>query len=185
MNPGKRKIKIEIEDNDGDKYNLSLAGKLSKEKMLKVLELIGSFQEETVKTNETMHRYGHEDYYQQNAVNLGTKLWNIINSAFEYQKFSSSELSYVYNHTYNENIQLSIVSTYLSRFFVRNKLERIKHGKEWMYSINHNHNKGHDIHDITSCDSSITKIKSPITSKTPQDNLDSYEIIPTVYDLHQ
>jgi len=37
---GKKKIKIELEDADGGKYNLSLEGNMSKEKIMKVFELI-------------------------------------------------------------------------------------------------------------------------------------------------
>ena len=40
MTLGKKKIKIELEDADGGKYNLSLEGNMSKEKIMKVFELI-------------------------------------------------------------------------------------------------------------------------------------------------
>ena len=40
MTSGKKKIKIELEDADGGKYNLSLEGNMSKEKIMKVFELM-------------------------------------------------------------------------------------------------------------------------------------------------
>ena len=49
MSSPKKKIKIELEDNEGDKYNLSLEGKFSKEKMMRVFELIESFEDKTTK----------------------------------------------------------------------------------------------------------------------------------------
>ncbi|HYO05650.1 MAG TPA: hypothetical protein VER14_01535, partial [Phototrophicaceae bacterium] len=42
MSTGKKKIKIELEDDDGGKYNLSLEGNLSKDKIQKVLQLVES-----------------------------------------------------------------------------------------------------------------------------------------------
>jgi hypothetical protein len=171
----RKKIKIEIEDNEGDKYNLCLEGKFSRDKMLKVLHLIDTFQDGTTKANkidEVTEKYCENQEYQQNAINLGAKLWNIIITTFIHQKFSSTDLSHAYHNVYLENIQLSIVSTYLSRFFIKNKLERTKRGKEWIYSINHNTVR--DINSITNHDEIMS-----------HDVINPYEPIPTVYDLCQ
>lgn len=141
-----------------------------------------SFQDETVETSvkDSVH------LNQDNTINLGAKLWSIISKKLTYQKFSSSDLSRAYNHTYRENIQLSIVSTYLSRFFMRNKLERVKHGKEWIYSINHVTTQDTHVHDITNHNQMKIVQSQPLkTSQDTQDILCSYESIPTVYDLHQ
>lgn len=178
INPSRKKIKIEIEDNEGDKYNLYLEGKFSRDKMLKVLELMDTFQEGTVKANkvdEVIHKYSQNQNRQQSTINLGAKLWNIISTTFIQQKFSSTDLSHAYYNIHLENIQLSIVSTYLSRFFIKNKLERTKRGKEWIYSIIHN-----PVRDINS-DNSITNHDAIVS----HDILDRYEPIPTVYDLRQ
>ena len=42
MSTGKKKIKIELEDDEGGRYNLSLEGNLSKDKIQKVLNLVES-----------------------------------------------------------------------------------------------------------------------------------------------
>jgi len=180
MNPSRKKIKIEIEDNEGDKYNLCLEGKFSRDKMLKVLELMDTFQEGTIKADridEVIHKYSQNQNQncQQSTINLGTKLWNVISTTFIHQKFSSTDLSHAYYNIHLENIQLSIVSTYLSRFFIKNKLERTKRGKEWIYSIIHN-----PVRDINS-DNSITNHDTIMS----HDILNSYETILTVYDLRQ
>ena len=179
MNPSRKKIKIEIEDNEGDKYNLCLEGKFSRDKMLKVLELMETFQGtiKADKVNEVIHKYSQNQSQncQQITINLGTKLWNIISTTFINQKFSSTDLSHAYYNIHLVNIQLSIVSTYLSRFFIKNKLERTKRGKEWIYSIIHN-----PVRDINR-DNSITNHGAIMS----HDTLNSYEPIPTVYDLRQ
>jgi hypothetical protein len=178
MVPSRKKIKIEIEDNEGDRYNLCLEGKFSKDKMLKVLELMDTFQEGAIKADkvdEVIHTHIQSQICQQSTKNLGTKLWNVISTTFVHQKFSSTDLSHAYYNIHLENIQLSIVSTYLSRFFIKNKLERTKRGKEWIYSITHN-----PIRDINSVNS-ITSHDAVIS----HDILNRYESIPTVYDLRQ
>ena len=40
MSASKKKIKIQLEDAEGGKYNLSLEGNVSKEKIMKVFELM-------------------------------------------------------------------------------------------------------------------------------------------------
>lgn len=181
MSPSRKKIKIEVEDNEGDKYNLCLEGKFSRDKMLKVLELMDTFQEGTGKTDkadEVIHKYSQSQNRQQSTINLGTKLWNVISTTFIHQKFSSTDLSHAYYNTHLENIQLSIVSTYLSRFFIKNKLERTKCGKEWIYSIIHN-----PVRD-TSSDNNINSITNHDAIMS-HDILNRHEPIPTVYDLRQ
>ena len=154
MNSSKKKIKIELEDNDGDRYNLSLEGKFSKEKMMRVFELIESFEDKTIKEPTTI---AYDD-----TSTLASRIWNIVQDKCRDTTFTSALILNKYNELYEEKLQLSVISTYLSRFFTRNKLARIKHGKEWIYSIiniNDNMSQGRDI---------------------------TYHYdFPTVYDLHQ
>lgn len=166
--PTTKKIKIEVQDDDGDKYNVSLEGKFSKEKMLKVFELIESFDNNT-SINKTSTEREHEMTNLDST--LGSRLWNIIQDKLMQRNFTSSQVLNFYNEIYNQRIQLSIVSTYLARFFVRNKLARIKHGKEWMYSIS-------NLNQNTSNQHSDYLLHS-------KDLLHHYEKPSTVYDLHQ
>jgi hypothetical protein len=166
--PSTKKIKIELQDDDGDKYNVSLQGKFSKEKMLKVFELIESFDNKSlIKKTNIEHQHEMTNLHST----LGSRLWNIIQDKLIQRNFTSSQVLNFYNDIYNQRIQLSIVSTYLARFFARNKLTRIKHGKEWMYSIaNLNHN--------------ITNRHSDYLLHS-NDLLHHYEKPSTVYDLRQ
>ncbi len=178
MNSSRKKIKIEIEDNEGDKYNLCLEGKFSRDKMLKVLELMDTFQDGTIKANkidEVTNKYHESQDCQRSTLNLGSKLWDVISTTFSHQKFSSTDLSHAYHNTYSESIQLSIVSTYLSRFFIKSKLERTKHCKKLIYSISRNNIvRDVKINSITNHDTIIS-----------HDVFNTYEPIPTVYDLRQ
>lgn len=143
MSSPKKKIKIELEDNEGDRYNLSLEGKFSKEKMIRVFELIESFEDKTTKEPTSLT-------YDDTST-LASRIWNIVQDKCHDTTFTSAFIFNKYNEIYEEKLQLSVISTYLSRFFARNKLSRIKHGKEWIYSMIHiNDNLSQSqSHDIT------------------------------------
>ncbi len=159
MSSAKRKIRIELEDNEGDRYNLSLEGKFSKEKMIRVFDLIESFEDKTTK-ELTSHAY-------DDTSSLASRIWSIIQDKCHNSTFTSAFIFNKYNEVYKEKLQLSVISTYLSRFFARNKLARIKHGKEWVYSMI-------DIND--------NSIERDYLSQS-HDVTYHYDL-PTVYDLH-
>lgn len=96
---------------------------------------------------------------------LGQKLWNLITENFRYHTFTSTDLLRIYQDLNYETIQLSVISIYLSRFYVKKQLNRSKNGKQWVYSLvkeNLNYEKVN-------------------YDKSNQVNLLS---VPTVYDLH-
>jgi predicted transcriptional regulator len=167
-----RKIRIQLEDNDGDKYNVSLEGALSKEKMLKILTLIDSLDNNSSNTDTSLHSQLNNS---TNSDSLGTKLWNIIENEINDINFTSNDVLKTYNQIYRETTQLSIVSTYLTRFFTKNKLIRRKHGKEWIYSASNS--------QITQgIPHAYNKYTSPHSNS---DLMHQYEKPSTVYDLHQ
>jgi hypothetical protein len=119
----RKRIRIDLEDSDGAKYNLSLEGNVTREKMLKIFELMNLINiEETEK-----------DVTQLDSV--GAKIWNVIDKNFPIGKFTSSMILEKYEDEYEEPIKLSIISTYLSRFTIKGKVSREKQGKEWSYQI--------------------------------------------------
>ena len=170
MHSKTRKIRIQLEDNDGDKYNLSLEGALSKEKMFKILTLIDSLDNNISDAN-----VDSQSDNNTNSDTLGTKLWNIIENEIKDINFTSNDILKTYNQIYRESTQLSIVSTYLTRFFTKNKLTRRKHGKEWIYSLSNGQ--------------TTQNISVPYNKYTPPLSnsglIHHYEKPSTVYDLHQ
>jgi hypothetical protein len=156
LSSGRKRIKIELEDENGEKYNLSLQGNLSKEKIMNVIEFVQMFEK-----NSMDNIFEHKE----SDIKLGSKLWNIITENFRYHTFTSSDLLRIYKDLYYESIQLSVISIYLSRFYIRKQLSRSKNGKQWVYALikeNLNYDK-------------------QIYEKSNQANLLS---VPTVYDLH-
>jgi hypothetical protein len=124
MSSGKKRFKIELEDAEGSKYNLSLEGNISKDKILKIVEFMDLLNIESTNGEAEPTRP---------ASSVGDRIWNLVDSKFPYGSFTSSDILELYEDQYNEPIKLSIVSTYLSRYSERGRLARVRQGKEWVY----------------------------------------------------
>lgn len=117
----RKKIRIEMEDGEGGKYSLSLEGNVTREKILKVFELMQLLDMEQVSEREL------------DTSSVGSKIWSLVESKFNFGDFTSSKLLEAYEDEYNEPVKLSVISTYLSRFADRGMLARNKNRKEWLY----------------------------------------------------
>jgi predicted transcriptional regulator len=151
---GKEKIKIQLVDADGDKYNLSLEG-WSKTKVVKILDAL----ESSLKSNEKdpNPRNNTELTEKENLASVGSKIWNVVEQKFPYNTFTSTDILEVYKDDYQESILLSVVATYLSRYSQKGKLSRTKKGKEWVYKIlmkqttvEERHRETFELHDAPS-----------------------------------
>lgn len=130
MSSKKKKIKIELEDDEGGKYNLSLEGNFSKEKILQVIELM-----ELVRSDSTGAIINNSLQENNRTLSVDSKIWNIIEQSFYYNTFTSSDIVNIYNKKYNETIKLSIISTYLARYVTKGKLNRTKRLREYVYDL--------------------------------------------------
>ena len=145
-----------MEDENGQKYNLTLQGSLSRAKIMNLIEFVQCFERNSSDTSIE---------HKESDRKLGQKLWNLITENFRYHTFTSTDLLRIYQDLNYETIQLSVISIYLSRFYLKKQLNRSKNGKQWVYSLvkeNLNYEKVN-------------------YDKSNQVNLLS---VPTVYDLH-
>jgi hypothetical protein len=142
LSSGKRKIKIEFEDAEGSKYNLSLDGDISKNKILKVYELMESlntlngvqFEENSARDAKGIGKANGRS--RESLSSVGSKIWYIVENKFPSSTFTSSDVQEMYEEEYKESMRLDAVATYLSRYFNKGKLIRNrKGGKEWVYKI--------------------------------------------------
>ena len=142
MSSGKRKIKIEFEDAEGSKYNLSLDGDISKNKILKVYELMeslntldgGQFEENSASNAKGIGKVNGRS--RESLSSVGSKIWYVVESKFPSSTFTSSDVQEMYEEEYKESMRLDAVATYLSRYVNKGKLIRNrKGGKEWVYKI--------------------------------------------------
>jgi len=116
-----KRIRIDVRDKDGAKYDFKIEGNITKEKALKIFEL--------------MDLINIEEEQAPDLDSVGGKIWNIVENSFPVGKFTSSTVLEKYEDEYNEPIKLSVVSTYLARFASRNRIERARTGREWSYNI--------------------------------------------------
>jgi predicted transcriptional regulator len=142
LSSGKRKIKIEFEDAEGSKYNLSLDGDISKNKILKVYELMeslntldgGQFEENSASDAKGIGKANGRS--RESLSSVGSKIWYVVENKFPSSTFTSSDVQEMYEEEYKESMRLDAVATYLSRYFNKGKLIRNrKGGKEWVYKI--------------------------------------------------
>jgi hypothetical protein len=116
----KKRIRIDMEDADGARYDIKLEGNVTREKVLKIFEMMDlmNIEEESEITS---------------IDSVGAKIWHIVDKYYPMGKFNSTEILEKYEDEFNEPIKLSIISTYLSRFSNKGKVDRVKNGREWIY----------------------------------------------------
>tara|TARA_Y100001949_G_C15817788_1_gene256383 strand:+ start:28 stop:414 length:387 start_codon:yes stop_codon:yes gene_type:complete len=117
-----KRIRINLEDTEGAKYKFDIEGNVTKDKVLKLFELMDLMNIE-------------EEQSIPDLDSIGGKIWNIIENSFPTGRFTSSSVLEKYEDEYNEPIKLSVVSTYLARFASRNRIQRTRAGREWSYQI--------------------------------------------------
>ena len=117
-----KRIRINLEDADGAKFKFDIEGNVTKDKVLKLFELMDLMNIE-------------EEQNTPDLDSIGGKIWNIIKNSFPTGRFTSSTVLEEYEDEYNKPIKLSVVSTYLARFASRNKIQRTRVGREWSYQI--------------------------------------------------
>ncbi|HIC05854.1 MAG: hypothetical protein NZ731_00040 [Gammaproteobacteria bacterium] len=117
-----KRIRINLEDADGAKFKFDIEGNVTKDKVLKLFELMDLMNIE-------------EEQNTPDLDSIGGKIWNIIENSFPTGRFTSSTVLEEYEDEYNKPIKLSVVSTYLARFASRNKIQRTRVGREWSYQI--------------------------------------------------
>ncbi|MGI0029059.1 MAG: hypothetical protein ACREAQ_05015 [Nitrososphaera sp.] len=128
MSSGKRKFRIELEDAEGSKYNLSLEGNVSKEKIVKIVEFMDLLN------IESGNGHGEQEGLTSIPASVGDRIWSLVEKKFPYSTFTSTDILELYEDQFNEPIKLSVVSTYLARYSQRGRLQRTRQGKEWVYT---------------------------------------------------
>ena len=118
----RKRVKVEFQDEKGTKYSLAVEGRISREKVLKIMDLM-----ELVEGND-----GIEEPAPSESSTFG-RVFKIIEASYLGKEFSSADIARDYEELHGEPITLSTVSTYLSRFAQRGALKRQKFGNSWVY----------------------------------------------------
>ncbi len=116
----KKRIRIDMEDSDGARFDIKIEGNVTRDKVLKIFEMMDLMNIEE----------------EQEAINMdsvGSKIWYIVDKFFPVGKFTSTNILEKYEDEYNEPVKLSVISTYLSRYSSKGKIDRVRTGREWTY----------------------------------------------------
>ncbi len=125
----KKRIRIDVEDADGAKYDIKLEGNITLEKIRMVFEAMNMADIEAGSGTQN-----HPE--PPNMDSTGAKIWHAVDKYFSLGKFTSTDVLEKYEDEFNEPIKLSVISTYLSRFSARGRLDRVRTGREWTYQTN-------------------------------------------------
>ena len=112
-----------MEDSDGARYNIKLEGNVTRDKVLKIFEMMDLMNIE-------------EEQEVTNIDSVNAKIWHIVDKFFPVGKFTSTNILEKYEDEYNEPVKLSVISTYLSRFSTKGRVNRTRTGREWTYQTN-------------------------------------------------
>ncbi len=109
-----------MEDSDGARYNIKLEGNVTRDKVLKIFEMMDLMNIE-------------EEQEITNIDSVNAKIWHVVDKFFPVGKFTSTNILEKYEDEYNEPVKLSVISTYLSRFSTKGRVNRTRTGREWIY----------------------------------------------------
>ncbi len=115
-----KRIRIDMQDQDGARYDIKLEGNVTREKVLKIFEMMDLMNIE-------------EQPEPTSLDSVGTKIWHIVDKFFPMGNFTSTNILEKFEDEFNEPVKLSVVSTYLSRFSSKGRVDRTRTGREWTY----------------------------------------------------
>ncbi|MDG6937731.1 MAG: BlaI/MecI/CopY family transcriptional regulator [Nitrososphaerota archaeon] len=118
----RKRIKIELEDDEGTKYTLALEGSVSRDKLMKAMEML----EVMDVPMEPAHRAPDEGTF------FG-KVQTLLETTFAAGDFSSSDVAREFEERYDQPVKLSTISTYLARLADRQHIKRERFGNSWVY----------------------------------------------------
>jgi len=116
----KKRIRIDMEDSDGARFDIKIEGNVTRDKILKIFEMMDLMNIE-------------EEQKTINMDSVGSKIWHTVDKFFPVGKFTSTNILEKYEDEFNEPVKLSVISTYLSRYSSKGRIDRVRTGREWTY----------------------------------------------------
>ncbi len=115
-----RKMRVELFDNDGNRYTIAFEGQVTRDKALRLLdlvELLGGAPSENPNANSN-------SALTNTLLSRFEKVQVVIQKSFPLIWFSTKDIQSVYEQELKEPIGLSTVSTYLARMTSKGMLLR-------------------------------------------------------------
>jgi len=122
-----RKMRIKINNGTGTCYIITFEGRVTRHKAIRLLEIAGFLK--------ALNKRKPKIPQQLSDASKYTKIRWLIERKFPQKCFSSRDIQQSYEKTFKEPIQLSTVSTYLSRMERRGILETIGRHRIRIYKM--------------------------------------------------
>lgn len=122
------RVKIDFYDKEGIKHTMAIEGRVTRDKVGKVLdyiELMGGVEGSPSNTN----------FIHKSTNNRFDKLLSLVLTHFPGRTFISKDVQKAYKSIYQDEVPLSTISTYLSRLVDRGVLTRDGSSFEWKYTV--------------------------------------------------
>lgn len=120
-----RRIKIEFYDQVGAKHTITIDGEVNKEKVAKVLDYVELMGRTSAPTTPDSTSTTARKFERIRSLLIG----------FKGKAFRSTEVKDAYRQTHGEEIPLSTVCTYLSRFVDKGVVLRSGSPSQWLYTV--------------------------------------------------
>lgn len=123
-----RKIRVEVFDGEGNRYTVAFEGQVTREKALRLLDLVELLGGMPSGGNPGIN-------VASNELSKFDKVRVIVQRHFPVVWFSSKEVQSIYERELKEPITLSTVATYLARLANRGILVRIRASNHLKYKM--------------------------------------------------
>jgi len=123
----RKRVKVEITDEEGTTYSLAVQGRFSQEKVMRMMELVDLLGQGNHNTTAML----------PNESTTYGMILKLIQTSYQAREFSSADIARDYEDSHASPIPLSTVSTYLSRLADKGLLKRQKFGNSWVYRLLH------------------------------------------------
>lgn len=124
-----KKMRIEVFDSEGNKYSITIEGQITREKALRLLDLVELLGGVSSGNPEIRTLVSETSKYD--------KLLSLIQKHFPIVWFSSKDVQVMYEQEFKQPISLSTVATYLSRMANKGLLIRSGTANRLKYKISH------------------------------------------------
>ena len=123
-----RKIRVEVFDGEGNRYTVAFEGHVTREKALRLLDLVELLGGMPSGGNPRMN-------VASNELSKFDKVRAIVQRHFPVVWFSSREVQSIYERELKEPITLSTVATYLARLANKGLLVRVRASNHLKYKM--------------------------------------------------
>jgi hypothetical protein len=121
-----KKMRVEVFDNTGNRYTISIDGKVTRKNALKIIdiiELLGGLPDNYINEKESK------------VLSKTNKIMSVIEKYYPFKFFSAKNIKTAYEKEMNEPIFLSVISTYLSRLAEKGYLLKSKKSNRVFFKL--------------------------------------------------